>query len=407
VFANKKTNMIQFVYTLFILTNFISCAPKSFQKNDAVQVIEVKNEDNNLIQTGAEQLDLYLPLLKGKKIGLVVNQTSVVGEKHLVDVLLGNSVNIRKIFVPEHGFRGDADAGEKIDNSIDPVTKIPLVSLYGDNKKPKADQLADLDVLVFDIQDVGVRFYTYISTLHYVMESAGEQNKKVIILDRPNPNGEYIDGPILEPQFKSFVGIHPIPVVHGVTVGELAHMINGEGWLKDAVKCQVEVIKVKNYHHKLPYSLPVKPSPNLPNDLSIKLYPSLCFFEGTKVSVGRGTYFPFQVIGAPDKKFGDFTFTPVSIVGMAKSPMHENKVCFGLDLRNQNPKPFTLEYIIDFYKKSGEKEKFFNNFFNLLAGTDKLKKQIMDGMSEEEIRKTWQEGLNNYKKIRDKYLLYN
>lgn len=395
--------MIQSVLSLFILLNFISCSPKSFHNDQQ----NAANQQKKEIVTGAQQVEKYLEDLKGKRVGLVVNQTAVVGKKHLVDLLLENKVNVQKIFVPEHGFRGDADAGEKVNNSVDAVTSLPLVSLYGDNKKPKPEQLSNLDVLIFDIQDVGVRFYTYISTLHYVMEAAAENYIKVIVFDRPNPNGDYVDGPVLDMKFKSFVGMHPIPVVHGLTVGELAGMINGEGWLKNGVKCDLKVIKVLNYSHSLPYSLPVKPSPNLPNDLSIRLYPSLCFFEGTNISIGRGTHFPFQVIGAPDKKYGDFSFTPVSIPGMAKSPMHENKVCYGVDLRNAVPEPFNLKYIIDFYKKSGEKEKFFNSFFTTLAGTDELKKQIIAGLSEEEIRFSWQEGLNKYKEIRKKYLLYD
>jgi uncharacterized protein YbbC (DUF1343 family) len=398
--------MIQLLFSLLIFMNFLSCSPKSFQKVDGDNSLAKEEAAKNDMEIGAEQFNLYLPALKGKKVGLVVNQTSMVRDKHLVDVLLTNKVDVKKIFVPEHGFRGDADAGEKVDNSIDPVTKLPLVSLYGDNKKPKPDQIADLDVLIFDIQDVGVRFYTYISTLHYVMEAAAENNIKVLVLDRPNPNGEYIDGPILDPKFKSFVGIHPIPVVHGVTVGELALMINGEGWLKNGVKCDLEVVKVKNYNREMPYSLPVKPSPNLPNDLSIKLYPSLCFFEGTKVSVGRGTHFPFQVIGYPDKKFGDFEFKPVSIPGMAKSPLHENKTCYGVDLRSSDMEAFTLKYVIDFYQKSGEKEKFFNNFFDKLAGNDELRKQIIEGKTEDQIRRSWKDGLDNYRNIRQKYLLY-
>lgn len=362
------------------------------------------------IRTAAEQAELYLPLLEGKKIGVVGNQTSILPQsnsKHLVDFLLENKVNVTKVFVPEHGFRGTADAGEKVDNSTDTKTGLPIVSLYGSNKKPSSSQIQDLDVVVFDLQDVGVRFFTYISTLHYVMEACAEQGKSLIVLDRPNPNGNYVDGPILKKGFESFVGMHPIPLVHGLSIGELAQMINGENWLKGGVQVDLTVIPVANWNHSMAYELPVKPSPNLPNALAIRLYPSTCLFEGTIVSLGRGTYYPFQVYGYPDARFGDFTFTPVSIDGMSKTPPHQDKLCYGRDLRRESPdQPFTLIYLLEAYEHSGMKEKFFNSYFNTLVGTDELKKQILAGKTEAEIRETWQQGLTDYAQLRKKYLLY-
>jgi uncharacterized protein YbbC (DUF1343 family) len=363
------------------------------------------------VLTGAEQPDLYLPLLSGKKVGFVGNQTSIMPQsanKHVVDFLLEKGIQVKKVFVPEHGFRGTADAGEKVGNSTDQKTGLPIVSLYGNNKKPSAAQISDLDVVIFDLQDVGTRFFTYISTMHYVMEACAEQGKKVIILDRPNPNAGYIDGPMLKPGFESFVGMHNIPIVHGLTVGELAQMINGEKWLKGGVKVDLEVIPVANWTHDLPYNLPVKPSPNLPSDLSIKLYPSTCLFEGTVISLGRGTHFPFQVYGYPDPKFGDFQFTPVSIDGMSKTPPLQDKLCYGVDLRGESmDHHFTLKYLLDAYSKSGMKEKFFNNYFNTLVGTDELKKQILAGKNEAEIRESWNAGIEAYKAKREKYLIYN
>jgi uncharacterized protein YbbC (DUF1343 family) len=363
------------------------------------------------VLTGAEQPDLYLPLLSGKKVGFVGNQTSIMPQsanKHVVDFLLEKGIQVKKVFVPEHGFRGTADAGEKVGNSTDPKTGLPIVSLYGNNKKPSAAQISDLDVVIFDLQDVGTRFFTYISTMHYVMEACAEQGKKVIILDRPNPNAGYIDGPMLKPGFESFVGMHNIPIVHGLTVGELAQMINGEKWLKGGVKVDLEVIPVANWTHNSPYNLPVKPSPNLPSDLSIKLYPSTCLFEGTVISLGRGTHFPFQVYGYPDPKFGDFQFTPVSIDGMSKTPPLQDKLCYGVDLRGESmDHHFTLKYLLDAYSKSGMKEKFFNNYFNTLVGTDELKKQILAGKNEAEIRESWKAGIEAYKAKREKYLIYN
>lgn len=358
------------------------------------------------IMTGADQTEMYLPGLKGKNVALIVNQTSLIGDTHLVDTLLSRGVSIKKVFAPEHGFRGEADAGETIKNATDQKTGLPIVSLYGKNKKPTAEQLQDIDIVLFDIQDVGTRFYTYISTMHYAMEACAENNKKVLILDRPNPNGHYIDGPILEPAHKSFVGMHPIPVVHGLTVGELAQMINGEKWLNKGLECDVEIIQMKNYTHDSAYVLPVRPSPNLPNQQSILLYPSICFFEGTAVSVGRGTPFPFQVIGHPDSDFGPFEFTPVSTAG-AKNPPHENVKCYGLDLREVKvPAKLDLSYLIDFYNKSEQKDEFFTDYFKLLAGTEQLQRQIQNGLTEKEIRASWEESLKNYKSMRANYLLY-
>lgn len=358
------------------------------------------------ILPGAYQTNEYLPILKGKRVGLVVNQTSVIGTTHLVDTLKQLSVDIITVFAPEHGFRGDADAGATVKSGFDAKTQLPIISLYGSNKKPLPEQLENLDVLIFDIQDVGTRFYTYISTMHYVMEACAEQNKELIILDRPNPNGMYVDGPVLEMENKSFVGMHPIPVLHGLTVGELAKMINGEGWLNNKVKCDVTIIPVKNYTHALPYSLPVQPSPNLPNDLSIQLYPSLCLFEGTVISVGRGTEYPFQQIGHPNLEEYPHSFTPVSTPGSSLHPPLENEKCYGIMFQNKIKGGFSLKYLIEFYNQFPEQKAYFNSFFIKLAGTNELRKQIMAGFNEEEIRMSWQKDLQEYHKLRKLYLLY-
>lgn len=359
--------------------------------------------------TGAEQPDKYMPLLENRSVGLVVNHTSRCGTMHLVDFLLEKDVKVSKIFAPEHGFRGDAAPGETVDDSIDKKTGIPVISLYGNNQKPGPGQLTGIDIMIFDIQDVGCRFYTYISTMHLVMEACADYGIPLIVLDRPNPNGDYVAGPLLEAGFESFVGMHPIPVVHGCTVGELAMMINGEKWLNSSKQCELTVITVENYTHNTPYSLPVKPSPNLPNDLAVRLYPSLCFFEATSVSVGRGTQFPFQVLGAPVPDMGDFRFTPVSIPGTAVNPLHEGVECYGIDLRTLTEIPkFTLEFFISFYN-SFENEKDFltrEKWFNLLAGNSKLISQIRAGYSEKEIRESWNPDIIKYMNIRKKYLLY-
>ncbi|NID09168.1 exo-beta-N-acetylmuramidase NamZ family protein [Fibrivirga algicola] len=365
------------------------------------------------LQTGAEQTQLYLSSLTGKRVGMVVNQTSTIQKTHVVDSLKALGVPIRTIFAPEHGFRGTASAGEKISNAKDPKTGISIVSLYGRDYKPSKAMLDSLDVVVFDIQDVGVRFYTYISTLHYVMEACAEANKPLIVFDRPNPNGHYVDGPVLDPAFKSFVGMHPIPVVHGLTVGELARMINGEKWLAGARTCALTVVPVLNYTHQTPYTLPIAPSPNLPNRQSILLYPSLCFFEGTVVSVGRGTDHQFQVIGSPTYLGAGngktYTFTPVDKPG-AMNPPNEGKLCYGLDLTKINAQKlgFSLTYLLDFYRKSPDKDKFFlaSNFIDKLAGTDQLRKQVIAGVPEKAIRQSWEPALSRYKELRKTYLLY-
>ena len=367
----------------------------------------------NQLQVGAARLDLYLPKIKNKNIALLVNQTSVVGDEHLVDVLLRNDVSIKKIFAPEHGFRGHADAGEKVTDGKDAKTGIPLISLYGKNKKPTPEYLAGIDMVLFDVQDVGARFYTYISSMSYVMEACAENNVDFMVLDRPNPNGHFIDGPILKKEYTSFIGLHPIPVVHGMTVGEYAQMVNEEGWLKNGVKCNLSVIACENYDHQTFYELPIKPSPNLPNLLSIYLYPSICFFEGTTASAGRGTNKQFQVIGHPDFQQGDYNFTPVKMEG-AKYPKHENKKCNGFDLSSlpldefQEKGQINLNYLMHFYENFPDKKAFFleNKFFDKLAGSATLRWQIINGKSEAEIRESWQVGLKDFQNIRKKYLLY-
>lgn len=360
------------------------------------------------IVLGADCIDQIESFVKEKKVALIVNQTSILSNGvHLLDTLLANKINIVKIFAPEHGFRGDADAGEKITDGKDTKTGIPVVSLYGKNYKPSVDQLSDVDIVIFDIQDVGARFYTYVSTMHYAMEACAENGKICLILDRPNPNDQ-IDGPVLDMQYKSFVGMHPIPLLHGLTTGELAMMVNGEGWLKNGIKCTLYVLPMENWKHGQPYSLPVKPSPNLPNDHSIALYPSLCFFEATKISVGRGTDFPFEVVGAPERKYGKFTFTPHS-VGGAKFPMHKDRICYGEDLRDaKTDGSLDLQYLIRFYKKSKIGAAFFSSpkFMDLLSGTNKLRQQIIRNETEDKIRESWQKDLDSYKIIRKKYLLY-
>ena len=363
----------------------------------------------NQILTGADQTSLYLSKLKGKNIALVVNQTSKIGNQHLVDVLLEKKLSIKRIFAPEHGFRGEAGAGELIDNSKDQNTGIPIISVYGKSRKASKEQLSGIDIVLFDIQDVGCRFYTYISTLHYMMESCAENNITLLILDRPNPNGDYFDGPILKPAFKSFVGMDPIPVVHGCTIGEMAQMINGEKWLANGIQAKLEIIKVANYTHSMKYDPPIRPSPNLPNYFAIRLYPSLCFFEATSVSVGRGTQIPFQVLGFPDQSFGNFTFTPQSLKGMELNPLQKDKKCFGVDLRGLKEIPkFTLSYFIEWLHKFKNKDEFLTSSkgFNQLMGNDLVLKLILEGKTEAEIRKSWEKELENYGAIRQKYLLY-
>lgn len=366
------------------------------------------------VQTGAERVDDYIWLLQGKRVAVCGNQTSMVGNVHLVDTLIKRGVVVVKIFCPEHGFRGNTEAGAHIASGTDPKTGLPIVSLYGKNKKPAPEQLADVDFILFDLQDVGCRFYTYISTLHYVMEAAAEKGTPVVVLDRPNPNGYFVDGPVLDLQYKSFVGMHPVPVVYGMTIGEYARMINGEGWLAGGLHCNLAVVQLQNYTHNTRYVLPVPPSPNLPNAESIYLYPSLCLFEGTNISVGRGTTLPFQIYGAPMMKGGDYTFTPAPIRGVSENPPHNGNKCRGYYLKEfatthlDSTNQFNLQYLMTAYKQYGDKEHFFTNanFFDKLAGTDQLRKQIISGVSEEEIRQSWQEDLEKFRSIRKKYLLY-
>lgn len=398
----------------------ISCAQTTKEKSE--KKVEQKG---TTIKTGAENTHLYLNLLKGKNIAIVANHTSVLsvlqraevapnvmGSKkvthHLVDYLHNyNGIHVKKVFAPEHGFRGKEDAAAHVDDAIDAKTGLPILSLHGKSKKPSVKQLEGIDIVVFDIQDVGVRFYTYISTLHFVMEACAENGIQVIVLDRPNPNGHYIDGPVLEPKHSSFVGKHPVPVVYGMTIGEYAQMINGEKWLKNSVQCDLKVIPLEHYNHNSTYSLPIKPSPNLPNDKSINLYPSLGFFEGTTINAGRGTEFQFQRYGAPFFKKTNFSYTPKANDG-AKYPKHKEKLCYGVDLR-QAPhlSKINLSFLMDAYKRTPKTEKFFGSTFTIHAGTEKLQQQIEQGLSVQEIRKSWAKGLVNFKIIREKYLIYN
>ncbi|MBC6989368.1 exo-beta-N-acetylmuramidase NamZ domain-containing protein [Hymenobacter sp. BT491] len=372
-------------------------------------VLDAATQAPASLQVGAAQFGRYVPQLRGKRVGLVVNQTARVGQAYLVDTLLTQGVQVKMIFAPEHGFRGEAADGATIKDGRDSRSGLPVRSLYGSTKKPTPEMLQDVDVLVFDIQDVGARFYTFISTLHYIMEAAAEQGKEVLVLDRPNPNGWYVDGPVLEPAHKSFVGMHPIPIVHGLTVGELAQMINGEKWLADGRTCRLTVVPVAGYTHAMHYQLPVRPSPNLPNAHSVVLYPTVCMFEGTDVSVGRGTDMPFEVIGGPAQPTSrPFSFTPRPNAG-SPTPPQNGQLCYGLDLRKvevKEPTGFTLKYLIDFYKQSTNKEKFFGKYFEQLSGTSTMRQQIIAGKSEQEIRASWEPALSQYKQMRKKYLLY-
>lgn len=376
-------------------------------------IIQIDNtvKTSNDIKVGADRTSEYLPLLKGKSVAIVANQSSTIKKTHLVDSLLTLDVNIKKVFCPEHGFRGLVDAGEKVNSEKDKKTGLNIISLYGKNKKPSADQLKDVDVVIFDIQDVGVRFYTYISTLHYVMEACAENKKTVIVLDRPNPNGYYIDGPVLEDQYRSFLGMHNVPLVYGMTIGEYAQMINGENWLKNAVKCDLKVIKLENYEHSDLYELPIKPSPNLPNMASVYLYPSLGLFEGTVVSVGRGTDFPFQVIGHPTLEKSNYTFTPQPKPG-AMEPKYKGQICKGFNLSDfgaeyiKNSKKIYLYWLMGTYQNTTDKATFFDQNFNYHAGNASLQQQIKEGKTEEQIRATWTEGIKKFKLVRKKYLLY-
>ncbi len=361
---------------------------------------------------GADQTGQYVPLLAHKKIAVVANHSSTIGMVHLVDSLLNLKIKVKKIFCPEHGFRGEGDAGEVIKNQIDKKTGLQVISLYGSHKKPTPKDLRGIDVVIFDMQDVGVRFYTYISTMHYVMEACAEQGITLIILDRPNPNGFYIDGPVLDTAYRSFVGMHPVPLVHGMTIGEYAQMINGEKWLKNGIQCTIKVIPCKNYDHTMMYQLPIRPSPNLPNQTAVLLYPSLGFFEGTCISVGRGTDYPFQIFGHPSLQKTGYSFIPIEKVGASKNPPYKNQECNGFDLREYSQKYFkdnpniNLEWLIFAYKMFSDKKTFFNNFFVNLSGTPELKRQIEQGLDAETISKSWRKPLNEFEKIREKYLLY-
>lgn len=403
-------NTTLFFLSIVLLTTF-SCNGQN--KTKELSVNKLDSEQKTTIIPGANLTDQYLPLLENKKVGIIANQTSVIFKEnslytHLVDSLISSEIDVIKVFAPEHGFRGTADAGEIIKDGKDVKTGLPLVSLYGKNKKPTQDQLADLDIVIFDIQDVGVRFYTYISTLHYVMEACAEAEIPLLILDRPNPNIHYIDGPILEKEHISFVGMHPIPVVHGMTIAEYAQMINGKGWLNDGIKCSLKIIPVANYTRTDSYSLPIKPSPNLPNDQAINLYPSTCFFEGTNLSEGRGTEKQFQIFGSPDlpKEKYSFTFTPQPNEG-AKNPKLNGVLCYGMDLsKTKKLNRLNLEWLITAYHDSKNKDQFFTPFFTTLAGTKTLQEQIQSGKSFEEIKATWQEDLQQYDAMRKKYLIY-
>lgn len=404
---------IHFILKLSILSFlFLAYCGKNNWKS-RVEAPHVNQTTPLPILTGAEQTDKYLPYIQNKRLALVVNQTSRIGQVHLLDSLIHLGIHIQKILAPEHGYRGDADAGEDILDGKDAKTGVQVVSIYGNKKKPSPEDLSDVDVVLFDVQDVGARFYTYIYTLSYLMEACVENHKPLLILDRPNPNGHYVDGPVLKPSFRSFVGMFPIPLVHGLTIGEYAQMVNGENWLNAQDKCELHIIPCANYHHQSRYDLPVKPSPNLREPRAVYLYPSLCLFEGTVVSVGRGTDKPFQVYGCPESSWGDFMFEPHPIDG-AKTPLYNGKSCRGFDLSSlpvdsiRNQGSIQLSYLIDFYNHYPDKANFFlaNHFFDKLAGTDALRNQIMEGKTATEIRASWQPDLEKFRELRRKYLLY-
>lgn len=379
-----------------------------------------QNRNRDSILTGADQLDSYLPYLKGKRVAIMANRTTIIGKTHLVDSLKSRGVTIAKIFGPEHGFRGNASAGVEVSDEVDAATGIPVISLYGSKNKPTKEDLANVDIMIYDLQDVGTRFYTNINALSRLMEACQESDIELLILDRPNPNGYLIDGPILDMKFRSGIGMFPLPVSHGLTVGEFALMANGEGWLTNKVKCKLKIIKVANYSHDMPYTLPVSPSPNLNTPQSVMLYPSTCLFEGTYLNHGRGTYFPFTVLGSPELKgIYEFSFTPTGIKGMAETPLHMNQVCYGLDLRNydvnllRKNKQINIQWMMELYKAYPYKEKFFDSKLSREMGTietrigvGEFRQQIIDGKSEREIRDSWEPGLREYKKMRLKYLLY-
>lgn len=405
----SKNTYFLLVFLLFF--SLISCAQtNTTNKNSpAIKNITISSKE---VLTAAQQTKLYVPLLKQKNIAIVANQTSVIFKNeeekytHLVDSLFQLNITIKKVFSPEHGFRGKADAAEAVADGVDKKTGIPLISLYGKNKKPTAEQLAGIDLVVFDIQDVGVRFYTYISTLHYIMEACAESGIPLLVFDRPNPNAHYVDGPTLKMEHKSFVGMHPVPLVYGMTIGEYAKMINGENWLKDNVKCDLTVIPLKNYTHQIPYSLPIRPSPNLPNDQSINLYPSLGFFEGTIINAGRGTENQFQQYGAPFFPKNEFSYTPQPNFG-SKYPKHQDNLCYGVDLTDaERLNSVTIEYLLDAYNKTPKSENFFGATFTVHAGNFELEQQIKNGLSAKEIHDSWLLAIDDFKKIRMKYLIY-
>lgn len=402
-------------YIIVLLLILSSCKTKTPIVKTTVAPTEIELKE---VKTGTENFRKYLPKLKNKRVGIVTNQTGVVildkdidkklssNQQSIVDYLLEHTIDVTKIYAPEHGFRGTADAGELVKDGLDTKTGLPILSLYGDNKKPKPEQLEGIDVMVFDLQDVGVRFYTYISSLHFVMEACAENDIPLIVLDRPNPNISIIDGPLLEIEHTSFIGMHPVPILHGMTIGEYAKMINGEKWLANGIECNLTVVPCLNYYRNHSYSLPVKPSPNLPNDTAINLYASLCFFEGTNVSVGRGTNSQFQIYGSPFLPFRGFYFIPQPNAG-AKSPLHNGKFCFGENLTSTPiVTQLELKWLLNAYDKTIDKSVFFTNFFTKLAGSKKLQEQIIAGLSEEEIRKSWETGLENFKKMREEYLIY-
>jgi uncharacterized protein YbbC (DUF1343 family) len=406
ILIKQLTKVSIFSKFLYALLFFAACHPKAIQQRS-------NDKGQTGVIVGAARFDAYLTQLKGKKIGLVVNQTSLVEQTHLADTLLKQGIQIGVIFAPEHGFRGNADAGEKINNSVDKRTGIPIISIYGKKNKPDSSDLKNIDLLVFDIQDVGLRYYTYISTLQYIMEAAAENHIPVLVLDRPNPNGHYLDGLVLDKSLKSFIGMQPVPTVYGMTIGEYAQLLNGESWLNQHLKCSLNVIPCQGYDHKTFYDLPVKPSPNLPNLRSIYLYSSLCYFEGTNISLGRGTDKQFQLYGAPDLPKTGFKFTPMPNEG-AKEPPHKGKICYGWDLSQlklsdlQAERRINLSYLINAYQQYPDKNNFFlkSNFFDKLAGSTQLREQLIAGTPEAEIKKSWQPGLNHFKTIRKKYLLY-
>ena len=396
------------IHTFLLIILF---ALNSTAQNIVMQITNVTKTIDD-IKVGADRTDQYLPMLKGKRVAIIANQSSNIKKTHLVDSLLSLGVNIKKVFSPEHGFRGTTDAGENIKTTKDSKTGLTIISLYGKtNKKPSPADLKDVDILIFDIQDVGVRFYTYLSTLHYVMEACAENKKQLIVLDRPNPNGYYIDGPVMEDAFKSFLGLHPVPLVYGMTIGEYAQMITGEGWLKGGIKCNLKIIPIIGYNHTNLYELPVRPSPNLPNMTAVYLYPSLGLFEGTVVSLGRGTDLPFQVIGHPSLQKATYTFTPQSKPG-ATDPKYKGELCRGYNLSEfgveyiKDIKKIYLFWLIGTYANTPDKTTFFDDNFNYHAGNATLQKQIRDGLSEDEIHKSWEEGIKKFKIVRKKYLIY-